>query len=384
MVHNLISENDDSGIRSLSGFAYQMRVFIYYMSLMKEEGQIEFETLEDVVLNNNAEENLNDETIHLNSIYTDSKDIYAIQVKRTKITKNSRDKLIYNWLLLQHENKNISKYVLYTEESYGNKDDIFNDSAEIVFQEIMKSRKKSNALVSRVKKLYSNNFEEFKNDYEKIINKFDFISEKDINEKIFSGFSIHFRKGAVSEIIYILRIKALIKEIMGDILLCIDQGQPFICLYTDMMKKIESITLDISDERYEPDFNTFKKYRRINLNESKIMSSREFLQLKKCNLAERRIEEHLIYQQYYEDIRDRYLLDSRLNTVENIESISYENFCCVKEELQEEIDTPLKRLNRTKAMSNSYAINDHTKFGSCIYLTKEDIEDLKKISWEDE
>ncbi|MFY0517854.1 hypothetical protein ACOMCU_08470 [Lysinibacillus sp. UGB7] len=384
MVQNLMSENDDSGIRSLSGFAYQMRVFIYYMSLMKEEGQIEFETLDDVVLSNNAEEKLKDETIHINSVYSDSQDIYAIQVKRTTITNATKKKLIYNWLLLQHENKNISKYILYTEESYGNKDDIFNETAKPLFEEIIKSDKKSNALVSRVKQLYIDNFEQFKCDYEEIINKFEFISEKNIDEKIFSSFSIHFNKGAVSEIIYILRIKALIKEIMGDILLCIDKGQPFICLHTDMTKKIESITQDISDKRYEPDFSTFKKYRRIDLNESEIISSREYVQLKKCNLTDRRIEEHLIYQQYYEDIRDRYLLDSKLNKVENIESISYENFCCVKEELQDDIDTPLKRLNKTKAMSNSYSLNDHTKFGSCIYLTKEDIEELKKISWEDE
>ncbi|MEM5643090.1 hypothetical protein AAHB52_20905 [Bacillus toyonensis] len=45
--------NDESGIKSLSGFAYQIRVFVYYMSKMiGSNQQIEFETLEDVVVNN--------------------------------------------------------------------------------------------------------------------------------------------------------------------------------------------------------------------------------------------------------------------------------------------------------------------------------------------
>ena len=39
---------NNSGIFSLSGFAYQIKVFIYYMALLQKNQQIEFETLEDV------------------------------------------------------------------------------------------------------------------------------------------------------------------------------------------------------------------------------------------------------------------------------------------------------------------------------------------------
>lgn len=39
---------DNSGIYSLSGFSYQIRVFVYYMLKLKEGMQIEFETIDDI------------------------------------------------------------------------------------------------------------------------------------------------------------------------------------------------------------------------------------------------------------------------------------------------------------------------------------------------
>lgn len=45
-------QTDTGGINSLSGFAYQIRVFVLYMLTMEKDMQTEFETLEDVALNN--------------------------------------------------------------------------------------------------------------------------------------------------------------------------------------------------------------------------------------------------------------------------------------------------------------------------------------------
>lgn len=39
---------DQSGINSLAGFAYQIKVFAYYAFDLKEDMQVEFETTEDV------------------------------------------------------------------------------------------------------------------------------------------------------------------------------------------------------------------------------------------------------------------------------------------------------------------------------------------------
>ena len=43
---------DSSGINSLSGFSFQIKVFVYYMLMLEEGMQIEFETLEDVNIKN--------------------------------------------------------------------------------------------------------------------------------------------------------------------------------------------------------------------------------------------------------------------------------------------------------------------------------------------
>ncbi|MEM5643087.1 hypothetical protein AAHB52_20890 [Bacillus toyonensis] len=73
-----------------------------------------------------------------------------------------------------------------------------------------------------------------------------------------------------------------------------------------------------------------------------------------------------------------------MNVVENIENTTYENFCSVKEELEaDDEDSPVKRLNGTKKMDNSYVRNNQTRYGSCIYLIKDDIDEEIKISWED-
>jgi hypothetical protein len=40
---------DQSGINSLAGFAYQIKVFAYYSFDLKEDTQIEFETIEDII-----------------------------------------------------------------------------------------------------------------------------------------------------------------------------------------------------------------------------------------------------------------------------------------------------------------------------------------------
>ena len=47
-------------------------------------------------------------------------------------------------------------------------------------------------------------------------------------------------------------------------------------------------------------------------------------------------------------------------------------------------DRPIKRLLATKDKSNQYAFNEHEKWGSCIWLTREETPADKLISWEDE
>ncbi|WP_208328191.1 hypothetical protein [Bacillus cereus] len=379
--------NDESGIRSLSGFAYQIRVFVYYMSeMIVNNQQIEFETLEDVVVNNKkVHVSMDEKSDSFRSLLRKSDGYYAIQVKRTKINVTTKKKLLFNWLLLESKDSDISEYILFTEDEYGNKGELFDIPHQELYEEVINSTKKSNALISKVKTEYINDPERFEKAYKKVEAKYNFVSEQNLNNKILNGYALHFRRSGISELIFALRVKELIMNITGDIIASVDSKRPYVCTFQQMMQKIEDISNRIKEEYYEPDFMSYKKARSVNLSDQSILHSREYLQLLKCNLTEKRIEEHLIYQQYYESIKYRLLEDNKLSVVENIENTTYENFCSVKEELEaDDEDSPVKRLNGTKKMDNSYVRNNQTRYGSCIYLTKDDIDEELKISWEDE
>lgn len=67
-MYELEYEQDFSGINSLSGFSFQIRVFCYYMLDLKEEMQIEFETIEDVNVKNLKVENIDENSENFRSI----------------------------------------------------------------------------------------------------------------------------------------------------------------------------------------------------------------------------------------------------------------------------------------------------------------------------
>ena len=93
---------DSSGINSLGGFSYQIRVFVYYMSLLKKEGmQIEFETIDDVNIREINADNIDENNENfINNVQGLNSNI-AIQVKRTKVTPDVAKKVLLNWILLE-------------------------------------------------------------------------------------------------------------------------------------------------------------------------------------------------------------------------------------------------------------------------------------------
>jgi len=381
-----IKKNNDSGIQSLSGFAYQIRVFVYYMSKMVSNMQIEFETLEDVVVKNPDIGAFIDKNSDIfRSLIKKENSYDAIQVKKTFIDNTSKQKILYNWLLLEASDANIIKYILFTDNAYNNLNSLFDIAFDELFVIVNNSNKKANSLVSKVKKIYENDLDKFSKAYNQIKAKYLFVSEESIDNKIMNGFAVIFHKEGISELTYALRIKEFIQIITYEILIKIDKKSPYICTYKNMVQKVEDICDRIKDNYFEPDYTVFRKINKINLSDQIIINSREYKQLSACNLMLKRIEEHLIYQQYYKSVRYRYLEDNKVSVVENIERTTYDNFCDAKEYLeQNNKDTPINRLSRTKDKDNCYASNNQTRYGSCIHLTMESIEDDLKISWEDE
>lgn len=389
MEVSTVSEQEivnDSGIQSLSGFAYQIRVFVYYMTKMDSKSLIEFETIEDIAVNNtNVNTFLDKNSDSFRSVLKNISGYDAIQVKRTTIADSTKQKILFNWMILESINDNITNYILFTDDAYGNSDTLFDTTADVLYDTVIKSHKKADALISKVKTIYLDDFDGFSKLYMAIRNKYSFISEKDLDAKIMKAFTVLFHKEGVSDLIYALRIKELLQSIAGNIITTIDKKLPFVCTNKEFIKQVEEICMRIADGQYEPDYMSFRKAKRINLSDQCIATSREYRQLIACNLPEKRIEDHLVYQQYYENIKYRYLEDNKLGFVENIENTTYENFCSVKEAIaQSGDDIPINRLNKTKEKDNYYASKNQTRYGSCIHLTKDITDENLKISWEDE
>ena len=152
---------DQSGINSLGGFAYQIRLFVYYMLSMEENMSIGFEVIDDISIKTLTTATLDRNEDKFRNLLRSPSGIKAIQSKRTTISQDTARQILLNWILLAETDMNITDYILCTDSSYGNSDIIFNTSAEDLYQKVISSEKSSQATISKVKNKYKDNKEEF-------------------------------------------------------------------------------------------------------------------------------------------------------------------------------------------------------------------------------
>lgn len=374
----------ESGIKSLGGFAYQIKVFIYYLALLDQGEQIEFETIEDVNIRKGMEE-IDEHGERYKCILNRKEANVAIQVKRTDISNAIAEKILYNWLLIEADKNNVVKYILFTDDEYSNKDIIFTKGAEEEYENIIsKKPKRSDSLVARVKNIFEDKFGEFEKIYNEIKEKYKFKSISNLDELILNTYEKIFHRQA-SETIYVMRIEELLRYITAEIMKAVNNRNSFIFTYADLMNQVEEICERIGRSQIIINYSIFKAGKSINWDDLELVNSRECKQLNACKLSRRSIEQHLMYKLYYETSKCLYMENNKISLIDDIEDITYDNFesakCVLCEEGQ---DKPIKRLEETKKRSNSYAINEQIRYGACIYLTREDIEDGKKISWEED
>ncbi len=376
-------EADTSGINSLGGFAYQIKVFVLYMLEMDENMQTEFETLDDVTVNKLSPETIDiNEDKFKNSIVS-SEGIKVIQVKRTKIDAGIARQILLNWILLESSRDSVTDYILFTSAEYGNEDILFNVSAEDLYSKVVNT-KKTKATITKVKNKYQKDKDGFIEIYNSIRQKYSFVSENDIDEKIDGKCKILFKKAGVNVVTYYNRIVELLKHITIEIIESVNAKKSYHICYEEMIAYAEDVCNRFTDEYMLPAYSEFKKINRINFSDLQIAQSREYRQLVACEIPQNIIETHLTYESYYQNICYRYKEMNKVTKIRDIEETTYENFENTKFILQKEgQDTPFKRLSETKKLPNSYADSEQIKYGSGIYLTRE--EELEhQISWEDE
>lgn len=375
---------DKSGINSLGGFAYQIKVFVLYMLSIDENMQAEFETIDDVAVKKITPDTIDDNEDKFRNLIISPGEIKAIQVKRTAITKKIAKQVLLNWILLESSDKNVIEYILFTDSSYENSDTVFSDSAEELYSEILATKKSQKATIGKVKKRYKEDKQGFIDVYDAVKKKYTFVNKDKIDDEIDKKCKVLFKKGGVNTITYYNRIEELLRHVTVEIMKCINEKQPFVMEYKKMITCSEEICARFTDEYMYPVYSEFKKLNKIDFKDLAIAKSREYEQLLACKIPQKMIETHLQYGIYYQNICYKYLELNKTSKIQDIEVTTYENFENVKFMLQMEgKDTPVQRLFETKKQSNSYADSDQIKYGAGIYLTRED-EVEHQISWEDE
>lgn len=375
---------DSSGINSLGGFSYQIRVFVCCMLSLKDNMQIEFETIDDVNIKKIKPNEIDDYDENFISKISGIDSNTAIQVKRTSITESVAQKVLLNWILLEASENAITKYVLFTDKTYNNNDILFNKSADELFSSVKESNKSAKAIITKVKKKFINDFKNFEQKYNSIRKKYQFISLENIDEKIDNDSSILFRKAGINKVVYDRRIKELLQHATVEIMEAVNNKNPYILRFDEFMALVDDICSRMTEDVMMPHYSDFKKTHVINFKDLKVANSREYRQLLSCQLPQGLIEQHLGFCGYYESLRLSYLETNKISKIKDIEETTYENFQNAKFKLQRRgQDEPYNRLDETKKQSNSYADSEQIKFGSSIYLTKEEMED-SQISWEDE
>lgn len=159
---------------------------------------------------------------------------------------------------------------------------------------------------------------------------------------------------------------------------------PYEIDYESFMQLCEQICERISSKRFEPDYSAWMADSDPNLLSAK-ESSREYRQLRSCLNEASFISQHLYYSEYYRSVNYERLARCQAGTAASLESVTFDNFrdSCLLLKANAD-DSPIKRLLATKDKSNQYAFNEHEKWGSCIWLTREETPVDKLISWEDE
>lgn len=383
---DIIESPNDAGLNSLSGFSYQIKVFILKMTQLKGNQQVEFETLDDVTTRSLSADNTVTDFCIKRYVAAESSGIEVFQVKQTDVTKSVARKVLYNWLLAYNENSDITSFHLYVDDQYSVGINLFcSNNAKQEYDIVIESNKREQALITRVKRLYNGKFEEFKNAYQTICNNAHIDSINNIDRSISNQLvaPFHATAAGIGSTYFEKRIYELVTKICARIIDSAGRRIPYICGHAEYMQLCEEICRNISPSQYTPDYESFRQaFVQSDLTEE-MLQSRECRQLRYCNLTTTEISDHLSYEQYYENIRQHYLRDAQKEKILSTERIANQNHKDVVLELQaDERDKPSLRLVKTKRAGISTMPNEFSRWGAYIFLTKDKLPN--QISWKDE
>ncbi|WP_413524441.1 hypothetical protein [Carnobacterium divergens] len=373
------------GISSLGGFAFQIRVFLYYLLNLDENEMIEFEAIDDI--NVSKIESLNIDKYEISFISKIKKiDIshHAIQVKRTNIDTSTARKILFNWLLIEIENINVERYTLLTSDLTVKDTIISNLDKHDIYIFLKNSKKKKSSNEAKLKFFFGAKFDEFETYFDSVVDKHEIVRLDNVNEIIDQNCKYLFKKSGVDISVYNLRVSQLLNYITCEILNSIHDKRSFAITYAKFMQEAENISNNATDERISLSYSEFKRNHSIDLNELAIAKSREYQQLLHCEMPKALLTDFLTKRLYYGQYRALNIECNTIQPINDIEVTTHENFVLATEQLKYDgNDTPRQRLNNTINLENSYAENVQIRHGVCVHMTK-DAKKQDQISWKDE
>lgn len=377
---------EKSGIYSLAGFAYQIKVFIVELLHSSYDEMICFEAIDDVSISPTSMERGYVKNEDALAIYCPkAREPQCIQVKCTDLYDENFKRILINWLVLVDEYPDAKAFTIITDTETRIRSSIDCIDIDALYIQICSTKKKASSTIAKAKAIYANNEVLYKEKINYILKNYKQKTLFDIDLQIYEDSKTLFHYGAIEQDVYSLRVKELVEHLTGAILVKINKHEPFSANKVTLARIAEDICNRVNDNEYIPDFVTYKRIRKIELNDVKIMSSREYKQLQTCALDENRLVSHLLFKEYYADMRYRCLEYCRENDIEQIEETAYENFRTAKDSLVlRHEDSPLARLNETKKLGNAKTHDDQSKWGACIYLTRAEQPLETQISWSDD
>ena len=378
-----IIKNYSSGIHSLAGFAFQIKVFAYYALCITQINEfVEFETLDDVnikITPKNIDKKVDSFTFNAN--YTNENNL--IQVKKTKLVQDDFNKTLYNWIL--QTNESITKYILFSDGEYNNIDLMFNETVEELYNKAINTKKtKANAIEVQIRNRYNENFKLFKKKYDYIHDNYYFIGSQNIDDLIYEQAKFPLLFNENNKALFKERLEFFLNTIQNNILESINRKEPYILGNDNIIKIYEDMNSTLNENIYWPPYYSFKEeFDYITLEHSDIANLRETQQLLYCNLQPQNAIERIKKLLYYKHFRSLSMENGKTSKPINIENTTYDNFQSVLEEITDTSnDIPKTRLIETEKRNNDYSPNDDIRKGSCIYLTGENI--THQISWKDD
>ena len=365
----------DPGRVAQHGFEYQKFAYYYLISFFKNNyDKYYYEGKEDV---------------HFESSNTNKK--MFVQVKTASLSLKEKKNILIKWLSVDDI---ADKYILMCEKN--NVFDITAITNDVV--RIIKASKygssTSNATIVYNKYSINGVFDEAKlrSDIKKIKENLSDVYIKS-NEMMFSELRNQMKYEAENAFVIDSTIEARIYNILTKILLKIHNE------YVDSMSNPVELTYSEFNNFYIDARNLFPydffddDYIKLknNIDKSKLLdeSLREVNQLKKLKLSDRYIVQQLINEIFYKEFRKFYYDIKLSEEIENIEELAFQNNIQIIERAMAKgqfnlidihFDTMSKTINHP-LITKMKGVDFCTK-GCYIYLTSDETDENKQISWE--